>query len=385
MSKSVNPFNFQPDDFNPMKWGKAHRLFKTASSNRPTIPTLLKTLYLGVALGAVSVPAYACNIPKSYYSNVFCTADSDYFLALKDSGQPVALINKKGRRVADLTKYNAIDVSKLQQGLVPVQRLGRVGYINTSGIEVIPAIYQVIKGNRETKGWSRAVNDNRIVVKKNGKFGVIDTRNRTIVPFSSANRSISDFNNSRAFITTANGKKWIDINGNPVADPTVARPKPSVKAAKSIPADSPNERITASAPQLTEPRVIEGNLSNPNTFTRPSISEPKEVWSPEKRDRKWGFVDRNNVPMIKFLFDQVTPFSEGLAGVRMEDKWGFVNLAGELVIPFEYKESELNREKGPSYKGKQPFQFIDGKSWVANTDSGAKICINTEGKYVNCN
>ncbi len=138
----------------------------TLNTTRNSKSHLIKALSLCATLGVLSVPAYACQVPKSYYSNVFCTASSDYFLALKDSGQPVALIDKRGKRVADLSRYNGIDVSKFKDGLIPVQRRGKVGYINTSGREVIPAVYDVIAGDSQTKGWSRAVSNNRIVVKK---------------------------------------------------------------------------------------------------------------------------------------------------------------------------------------------------------------------------
>ena len=45
-----------------------------------------------------SAHAASCKIPKSYYKNVSCTASSSYFLAIKDFGAPVALIDKKGNK-----------------------------------------------------------------------------------------------------------------------------------------------------------------------------------------------------------------------------------------------------------------------------------------------
>ena len=48
--------------------------------------------------------AASCKIPKSYYKNVSCTASSGYFLAIKDFGAPVALINKHGKSVVDLSR-----------------------------------------------------------------------------------------------------------------------------------------------------------------------------------------------------------------------------------------------------------------------------------------
>jgi hypothetical protein len=37
---------------------------------------------------------------------------------------------------------------------------------------------------------------------------------------------------------------------------------------------------------------------------------------------KWGFVDRRGDFVVKPYFDRVLPFSEGLAPVKLEEKWG---------------------------------------------------------------
>ena len=364
-----------------MKFSAVFKLDTHYKTHKPlsylTNASKIRALAVAITLSGLSVPAFACQIPKSYYSNVFCTASSDYFLALKDSGQPVALIDKRGKRVADLTRYNGIDVSKLKEGLIPVQRLGRVGYINTSGREVIPAVYDVISGDKQTKGWSRAVSNNRIVVKKGGNFGVIDTSNRVIVPFSANNQSISDFTGNLATINTRNGTQWVDINGRPTANPAQ-----NIAATKTNLSGSGSQNTNF--PQATVPSPSNPIPSQPSQSTTVPSFINSEIWQPEQRDGKWGYVNSSGVPMIKFLFQQAMPFSEGLAGVRMDNKWGFVNLAGELVIPFNFEESKVRRIRSATYKGAEPFVFTGGKAWVANTDNGAQICIDTKGEYVSC-
>ena len=108
-----------------------------------------------------SAHAASCKIPKSYYKNVSCTASSSYFLAIKDFGAPVALIDKKGKRVVDLSRYQKVDADKLSGGLLPVLRNSRVGYLNMQGREVVPAMYDILT---ESQGWARPVSDGRIVV-----------------------------------------------------------------------------------------------------------------------------------------------------------------------------------------------------------------------------
>ena len=97
-----------------------------------------------VLLAMPTAQAASCNIPKSYYKNVSCTASSRYFLATKDFGAPVALIDRNGKRVVDLTRYQKVDVNKLSGGLLPVLRNSHVGYLNMQGREVVPVMYDML-------------------------------------------------------------------------------------------------------------------------------------------------------------------------------------------------------------------------------------------------
>src|SRR5690606_5219561 len=83
--------------------------------------------------------AASCKIPKSYYKNVSCTASSGYFLAIKDFGAPVALINKQGKSVVDLSRYQKVDADKISGGLLPVLRNGGGDYVNRQGSNSIDA------------------------------------------------------------------------------------------------------------------------------------------------------------------------------------------------------------------------------------------------------
>ena len=47
---------------------------------------------------------------------------------------------------------------------------------------------------------------------------------------------------------------------------------------------------------------------------------------------KWGFVNKSGKEVIPCKYDDVYDFSEGLAGVKMNGKWGFVNKSGKEVI-----------------------------------------------------
>lgn len=296
--------------------------------------------------------AASCKIPKSYYKNVSCTASSGYFLAIKDFGAPVALINKQGKSVVDLSHYQKVDADKISGGLLPVLRNGRVGYVNMQGRETIPAMYDMLK---ESQGWARPVSEGRIVVKQNGHYGVIDTANKTIVPFSAAISDIDDYRSGMTRVRKNQAISWLDKNGKPTRDPN-----------SNSKADSQTS--------TTNENVKEMQQSAP--------SSPFTTLQPRQQDGRWGFVDDNDVTMITYSFDEVRPFSEGLAGVRIDNEWGFVNLGGELVIPFRFDKSGVS--VGDSYKDQPAFVFTNGKAWIGNLKNGAKMCIDKEGSSVGC-
>ncbi|MGP9557109.1 WG repeat-containing protein [Psychrobacter sp. AOP7-A1-24] len=293
-----------------------------------------------------SAQAASCKIPKSYYKNVSCTSSSHYFLAIKDYGAPVALIDKKGKRAVDLLRYQKVGADKLSGGLLPVTRNNRVGYLNMQGREVVPAIYDILT---ESQGWARPVSNGRIVVKKDGSYGVINTANSTVVSFSAAIDDIDNYRNGVARMRKGRVTSWVDKNGNAVSDPNAKNDTQAV-----------NQSSAASQ-------------SAPTRFT---------TLQSRQQDGKWGFVDDNDVIMITYSFDEVRPFSEGYAGVRIGEEWGFVNLGGELVIPFRFANSGVNAND--SYQGKPSFVFTDGKAWIGNLKNGNKMCIDKEGAGVAC-
>jgi len=82
-------------------------------------------------------------------------------------------------------------------------------------------------------------------------------------------------------------------------------------------------------------------------------------------DGKWGAINSTGKLTIPFKYESHGDFSEGLAAVQLNEKWGFVNKQGTLVIPAKYESAE---------------KFIDGLACVLlNGKYGA---INKQGDLV---
>ena len=53
---------------------------------------------------------------------------------------------------------------------------------------------------------------------------------------------------------------------------------------------------------------------------------------------KWGFIDKTGNYIVKPQFDDASPFSEGLAAVKVDNyasglaKWGYIDKTGKYVV-----------------------------------------------------
>jgi serine/threonine-protein kinase len=58
-----------------------------------------------------------------------------------------------------------------------------------------------------------------------------------------------------------------------------------------------------------------------------------------KIEKKWGFINTIGKLVIPYQFDNAFGFLEGLATVKIEKKWGFINTDGKLVIPCKFDDA----------------------------------------------
>ncbi len=75
-----------------------------------------------------------------------------------------------------------------------------------------------------------------------------------------------------------------------------------------------------------------------------------EGLAPVKLNGKWGFIDKLGNEVVPCKYDDVYHFSEGLAMVKLNGKWGFIDKLGNEVAPCKYDDAE---------------EFFDGLALVA--------------------
>ena len=86
-----------------------------------------------------------------------------------------------------------------------------------------------------------------------------------------------------------------------------------------------------------------------------------------KQNGKWGFVNTKGEIVIPCVYDDgdVYSFSEGLARIKQNGKWGFINSKGKVVIPCVYDAA---------------ISFSEGLAAVVQNDKCGFI--NTKGELV---
>lgn len=81
-------------------------------------------------------------------------------------------------------------------------------------------------------------------------------------------------------------------------------------------------------------------------------------------DKEMMIDAKGNVIVKAGAFDEVTHFSESLAAVRIEQKWGFINKTGQLAIKTKYDQVHPFKEGAAAVKIGNNWGFIDHENVI---------------------
>lgn len=76
-------------------------------------------------------------------------------------------------------------------------------------------------------------------------------------------------------------------------------------------------------------------------------------------DIKQGYIDRSGKMITPLKFDRTGDFSEGMAQVKLGDKWGYINQTGDLVIAQQYEEAKAFKDGLASVNVNGLWGYID--------------------------
>ena len=184
-----------------------------------------------------------------------------------------------------------VEVRSFSEGRAAVRSGDKWGFVDRAGREVVRSQFAESGDFHDGLAWIRS--------EKAGRAGYIDKSGKLVV--SAAFRGAGDFQDGVAVVGYADGESYalIDRSGRVV---TARRGWLSL---------------------LGEGRVVYG----------PSHGGP------------FGLMDTAGNPLTGPVFDAVSPFSESLASVRMDGRWGFIDRQGKVVIPIAFADPAARDEE----------------------------------------
>jgi hypothetical protein len=314
------------------------------------------------------------------------------------NGEAKAVIGFDYEVAADFTNGKAI-----------ARKAGAFGCIDTKGTEIIPFMYQGIdapttdgavrvKKGKGAEGKWGVVNLKNVVIApfeytliypyqngqaqavKNGKFGVLDTKGKEIVPFTVNADMLFPFNQGIAligigkYIEEEKGEKiekykfygYIDQKANTIVAPefnTIEDFETIYKNKQGVTKIAVNGKVGY--------LNYLGNVVIPPVYE--AITGFEKAWNNHRglakiqKQGKIGYIDRNGNTVVEPLYDSIDNFekiyqdSTGTTRAVLNGKYGTLNHKGSVVIPFEF--DGLSEERNSQYIAKKGTKFgvIDNK------------------------
>lgn len=230
-----------------------------------------------------------------------------------------------------------------------------------------------------------------IAVKKTSGWGCIDMEGKTVVPF--IYKSLGPVTHNWISFFENGQWGWLDKNGRMVIEPQfdqvgkwnqeywwgrIADSYTLFSFLGDVICDQRWQRIVTPNKYMAVVKTQIGwKYINHDFSTRLQLSNGYE-WAdhfseglaPVKRNGLWGFIDQTGKEVIPPRYSRVNSFSEGLAAVRESGLWGFIDFEGNTAIPFEYAEAGIfNAGKARVKKAWSSF-FIDRNNRILYFEEG---------------
>lgn len=185
---------------------------------------------------------------------------------------------------------------------------GKYAIFNIQGKQLTPYEYDYITWSNSTKYFA---------VAKNGQQGIIDTRGQQIIPITYAAAEI--YRNEDLFVLMENYKYGI--------------------------ADE------------------KANMVLPLEYEYISTGTGEYSMAVIKKDGKFGlFNPKTKKVVAECKYGQIREFTDtGLTPVLYEDKWGFMDAQGKIVVPFKYDQAWYFQDGKSQVKLGDKMGYVDGK------------------------
>lgn len=311
-------------------------------------------------------------VPVSYK---FIQKLSEDYYYVRD-GLKWKVINADGEEVLASSVFDKYEVERLSGGLLIVkEKRGKYGAINMEGNTIVPCIYD--EGFEFSEGFA--------AVRKSGKAGFIDTHGKEVVPF------IYEwcYAFSDGIASVCRQGKWGGINnkGDVIID-IVYDWLDSFKGGFAYVKNNEKCGFINKKGEVVVP-IMYDDFAYYRSFTNGM------VYPLDQSSWRVGLVNDRGEQVAPCVYNEIGVFSDGYALYRKDQETGFINKQGETIVKRGENFSEglaAVWEQGkfgfvnPSFKEVIPARYTDAKEFHEGLcpveKDGKWGVIDTEGKVV---
>lgn len=129
-------------------------------------------------------------------------------------------------------------------------------------------------------------------------------------------------------------------------------------------------------------------------FKYDEVRKFSEEMAAVKVNGKWGFINKSGKEVIKPEYDAATDFENGFARVKLNGRWGCINKKGKVVVPIEYNivlsisEGLAGVRRGYIYEEETGYVDMSGNEVVPfnsygkfSSFSGGLACVSLSGRH----
>jgi hypothetical protein len=208
---------------------------------------------------------------------------------------------------------------RFSEGLARVLIEGKWGYINKTGSLVIQPVFE----------WACTFSEGRALVKTGEKWGYINRKGKVVI--SPSFDEAWSFSEGLAAVQILKEKYktgYIDRRGKWVLRPIYDGGTSFHEGVAIVDRDIGFKNgvvVESHAITRTGRRLFEHTSWFVSSYSEGLLDVANGV-------QQFGFLDRKGRLVIPYDFDYASSFSEGLALVRIDDKWVYINKKGNVVL-----------------------------------------------------
>lgn len=282
-------------------------------------------------------------VPQPYSAGVF--QEGMCLIQTLGAGAAHGFMDKKGKLVVKPSYRSA---NYFSEGLAAVATAVRTwGFIDKTGKTVIPLRYSEVGSFHEELAAARTP----------GGWGFIDHQGKTVIRPNDAWREVSWFSEGTAAIKRDNKWGFIDKKGREIIAARFDQVSPFAEGLAAVKSGALWGYINKAGKWAIEPTLQWAGrfseslaaVSQPYRYIEPSGNvaidfaggrQPEGLGAFQgglaavKIDGRWGFIDKSGTATISNQFESSSApsFAEGLAAITKDGKKCYINRRGDIVI-----------------------------------------------------